>query len=96
MAPTRNLGRTLVGEELNLAEHEAIINVRRVRVRVSDDEIRKAAKEFASICVAASMGVVAGQDDAAARAAALAARADMESRTEPLQEAIGERIRSLA
>jgi hypothetical protein len=88
--------RDMLGEELNLADHEAIVNVQRLRVRVNDEAIRDTTKEFVSNCVAAGWGAAYGEDDRIARARANEAFASVLKMNDELHEAIGARIRALS
>jgi hypothetical protein len=65
---TGEWGRQQLGEELNLAFHEAVTNVQRFRVRVLDDAIRKESADFVAACTAAAVGAMRDELDNAARA----------------------------
>jgi hypothetical protein len=92
---SRRWGRDPIGEEWDIASHEATVNVLRYRVRVADADVRQAVEHVVKLAAAANQGAAYGEDDRQAYARAAAAFKEAVPAYERTQELLGERLRGL-
>jgi hypothetical protein len=84
-----------VGGQRGQSFNDAWDNVEVYRVRILDDEVRRQARQFNSLCVRAVMMPHDGETDEQARARALSAAQQMSAAMHSLNERIGEQLREL-